>query len=97
MSRTTRPAQEAIFATQFGARLREQRLEAGFSIDKFAAEMGVAPSTVEGWEGGNSLPNFYKGLKLVNFYLDRGVPLMAEIAVQFGLKAEACLRVARRA
>lgn len=52
----------------FHARLKELREKAGYSQYSFADEMGIAQSTVGGWESGKREPNFEMTQKIADFF-----------------------------
>ena len=52
----------------FRINLKILREKAGLSQAKFAKEIGIAQSTVGGWESGAREPNFDMILKLANFF-----------------------------
>jgi DNA-binding XRE family transcriptional regulator len=46
------------YTGRFGARLRELRVKRGKTTEELAAAIGVATSTLYGWENGSRSPEF---------------------------------------
>lgn len=66
-------AQLTHIREQFGAALRECREFAGTTQAEFGEDLGVASSTVSGWEKGRSMPasrNLYKLCRWMGISID---------------------------
>lgn len=50
----------------FGDRLRDARIAKGMTQEQLAAQIGVAKSTLTGYEKGNREPDLYKIKKIIN-------------------------------